>query len=111
MRRGGSTSWGVGFGAACGDLGGDGNLSLVYTNYHAGVTVLRNDNASGHRIIVDLRGTVSKPASVVGATVRIETAAGPQVRQLVLARGYMSCSEPMVHFGLGGDTSIARLER
>ena len=34
--------------------------SLVYANYHAGVTVvLRNDNASGHRIIVDLRGTVS----------------------------------------------------
>jgi enediyne biosynthesis protein E4 len=91
-----------------GDLGGDGNLDIVYANYEKGVTILRNDCDSGHRVNVDLRGTVSNRLRV-GATVRVESALGTQVRQLVLARGYMSSSEPMVHFGLGKDTTIGRL--
>ncbi len=99
---------GVSFGAAFGDLGGDGNLDLVYANYENGVTVLRNDCATGHRIIVALRGVQSNRFGV-GATVRIETASGPQVRQLVLARGYLSSSEPVLHFGLGDDTTIKSL--
>jgi hypothetical protein len=108
-----SAAWGldqkgVSFGAASGDLGGDGNLDLVYSSYRGGVTVLRNDNDTGHRVIVDLRGTVSNRFGV-GATVRIESASGVQVRQLWLARGYLSSSEPAVHFGLGQDTGIRRL--
>jgi len=99
---------GVALGAAFGDLGGDGNLDLIYSNYEAGVTVLRNDNHQGHRILVDLRGTVSNRFGI-GATVKLETVSGVQVRQLWLARGYLSSSEPAVHFGLGADTSIRRL--
>ncbi|MGA2694045.1 MAG: CRTAC1 family protein, partial [Opitutaceae bacterium] len=99
---------GVSFGSAFGDLNGDGNLDVVYTNYEGGVTILRNDNHSGHSINVDLRGTVSNRFGV-GATVRLESALGVQVRQLVLARGYMSSSEPMLHFGLGEDTLIRRM--
>ena len=37
------------------------------------------------------------------------TADGPQVRTLTLARGYLSTSEPVVHFGLGNQKLIARL--
>jgi len=33
------------FGTAFGDLEGNGNLDIVYGNYHDGVTVLRNDSA------------------------------------------------------------------
>jgi hypothetical protein len=108
-----SAAWGVdqkgvSFGAAFGDLDGDGDLDLLYSNYQASATLLRNDSDSGHRVIVDLRGTVSNKFGI-GATVRIESTSGLQVRQLWLARGYMSSSEPMVHFGLGEDTSIKRL--
>ncbi|MCR6656040.1 MAG: ASPIC/UnbV domain-containing protein [Opitutus sp.] len=46
----------------------------------------------------------------IGAVVTIESALGRQVRELSLARGYLSTSEPLVHFGLGGDTKITRLE-
>jgi hypothetical protein len=99
---------GISFGAALGDLSGDGNLDLVYANYQSGVSLLRNDNDTGHRVNVDLRGTVSNRYGV-GATVSIESALGVQVRPLWLARGYMSSSEPMVHFGLGDDTTIKRM--
>ncbi len=109
-----SAEWGVGkrgvsFGAALGDLSGDGNLDIVYSNYHSGVTILRNDCDSGHVVNVYLHGTVSNRYGI-GATVRIESALGVQVRPLTLSRGYMSSSEPMVHFGLGADTAIRRME-
>jgi len=98
---------GVSFGAATGDFDGDGDLDLVYGNYQAAPTLLRNDS-SGHRVIVALRGTSSNRFGV-GATVRIESALGQQVRTLVLARGYLSTSEPVLHFGLGEDTVIKSL--
>lgn len=99
---------GVSFGAALGDLNGDGNLDLVYSNYESGVTILRNDCDTGHRVMIDLRGTASNRFGV-GAVVRVESALGTQTRQLSLARGYMSSSEPALHFGLGADTAIRRL--
>lgn len=99
---------GVSFGSAFADFDGDGDLDLVHANYLSGPTLLRNDSDSGHRVILALRGRRSNRFGV-GATVWLESAGGVQVRQLVLARGYNSSSEPVLHFGLGDDSKIDRL--
>ena len=99
---------GVSFGAAFADLDNDGDLDLVYTNYQSGVSVFRNESQSGNRVAISLRGATSNRFGV-GATIRLETASGPQVRRLTQARGYLSTSEPAAHFGLGPHDRIERL--
>ncbi len=99
---------GVSFGAAFGDLDGDGDLDLVIGNFEQSVTILRNDCTTGHRAVVALRGTTSNRFGL-GAKVTIETAAGRQVRLLTAVRGYFSASEPVAHFGLGTAERIDRL--
>ncbi len=108
-----SSAWGldqrgVSFGAALGDLNGDGNMDIVYSNYKGGVTLLRNGSDTGHRVVCALRGTRSNRFGI-GAKVTLESASGVQVRTLALGRGFMSSSEPIVHFGMGADAVIRRL--
>jgi len=99
---------GVAFGCATADLFNTGNLDLVYANYNEPPTVVRNHTATGHRIAIKLAGRAPN-LDGIGAELRIESAAGTQVRQLFTERGIVASEPPVIHFGLGNDTVIKKL--
>ncbi len=99
---------GASYGAAHGDLDRDGDLDLVVVNFDAPVSILRNDINDAPGLTVSLRGRRANRFGI-GAQVTVETESGIQVKQLALARGFMSANEPVLHFGLGQDTLVKRL--
>ena len=99
----------VSFGSAFADLDNDGDLDLVYVNYDELVSVYRNDSPGGNSVVFELRGQTSNSRGV-GARIVARTAQGVQTRRLSVARGALSSSEPILHFGLGASTSIPEVE-
>lgn len=94
-------------GCATGDLDGDGDLDLVIANtgldddpVGGRFTVLRNDAAAGHYLVVHLRG-VSSNRDGIGAVVEV-TVAGTTLRRLISGGdAFLSSSQRDAHFGLG----------
>ena len=108
-----SAAWGldhegVSFGCALVDLNNDGALDLVFVNQDGPPTVIRNATAGGHSVEFKLAGQAPNRDGI-GAELRIETAAGVQVRQLYTERGIVTSEPPIAHFGLGADTVIKKL--
>ncbi|MGK0188931.1 MAG: hypothetical protein ACI9R3_004745 [Verrucomicrobiales bacterium] len=99
---------GMSYAATAADLDRDGDLELIVTNLEEPISIYRNDAVEENRILVELKGTKNN-ARGIGATVRVKSASGEQMRFLTLNRGYMANGEAVVHFGLGDDEKIERL--
>jgi hypothetical protein len=98
-----------GRGVAAGDLDGDGDLDLVLTTMDGPLRVLINEGRRVHATAtIRLRG---RPPNREAIGAQVEVHAGRH-RQLGVVRrggGFLSASDPALHFGLGTATSIDRI--
>jgi len=97
-------------GAAFGDLNNDGKVDVVVTVMNGSPEILMNRTKSDHHwILLNLVG-VRDNRDGLGTKVKITTAHGSQYNQATTAVSYNSASDKRVHFGLGDDAVIDRIE-
>jgi hypothetical protein len=97
-------------GCAFGDFDNDGRIDVVVTSLGEPVEMLRNvSDPKQHWLDLALTGTRSN-RDAIGATVRLTTASGTQTNHVTTSVGYGSSSSKRVHFGLGKDGRVARIE-
>lgn len=90
-------------GGAFADLDGDGRVDVVVTRLGESPLILRNSTGTGNCYWIGLRLEGRRSNHVV-------TASEEQWNHVTTAVGYASSSEKAVHFGLGRDTSLERIE-
>jgi hypothetical protein len=97
-------------GAAFGDLNNDGKVDVVVTVLNGPPEILMNRTANHHHwILLNLVG-VRDNRDGLGTKVKITTAHGSQYNEATTALSYNSSSDKRVHFGLGEDAVIDRIE-
>ncbi len=97
-------------GAAFGDFDRDGRVDVLVTRLNEQPVVLRNRSATSfHWIALRLVGTRSNRDGI-GALVHLTTGAGEQWNRVTTSVGYGCSSDRIVHFGLGGETAVRRIE-
>jgi hypothetical protein len=101
-----------GRGMAVWDFDDDGDLDVIvsHVDLEATAALLRNDGGNrNHWIGLTLVGAHG-PASAVGARVTVRTEGRAQVAVNQWATGYLSSSDPRLHFGLGGEKTAMGIE-
>ena len=87
-------------GMAYADFDNDGDMDVVINNTNAEASILRNNSKQGHYLKVKLQGK-DENKNGIGATIKLYCPSHTEVMDVTPVRGYMSCSENVVHFGLG----------
>jgi hypothetical protein len=93
-----------------GDFDNDGALDVVISNLGQRPALLRNAGSKDrHWLLVQARGHRSNRFGL-GTVVRVETQRGVQVRQINNVASYLSSHDTRLHFGLGNDTRVRKIE-
>jgi hypothetical protein len=98
-------------GLAAADFDNDGRLEVAVSRLNgAAALFVRKGGPARHWVVLDLVGTRSNKDGI-GARVRVDLASGRALHEHVTtAHGIYSASDKRVHFGLGDEAAIARIE-
>lgn len=97
-------------GVAFGDLNNDGNVDVVVYNVGAPPSVFINETRnSNHRVLFRLIGRKSNRAAI-GARIVVTTSSMTQIDEVRGGGGYLSSSDQRLHFGLGRESTMKKIE-
>jgi hypothetical protein len=97
-------------GTAFGDFNNDGKLDVAVFNAGNPPSLFINETRNNnHSVLLHLVGTKSN-RSAIGARVTVQTAHMTQMNEVRGGGGYLSTNDPRLHFGLGTDTVIEKVE-
>ncbi len=97
-------------GAAFGDLNNDGNVDAVVYNVGAPPSLFINETKNrNHRVLFRLVGTRSNRGAI-GARVTVFTSTMTQIDEVRGGGGYLSSNDPRLHFGLGSESVMKRVQ-
>jgi hypothetical protein len=102
----------VGRGSAYADIDGNGTLDVVLMDNGGPARLLRNNGGTGHHWIrLALEGDGKRcNRSALGARVIVTAGDLVQKAEVRATKGYLSCSELPLTFGLGKATTVDRVE-
>jgi len=99
-----------GRGLAVGDINNDGRMDAVVSTSEGPAHILLNQTATAnHWLMLKLTGNKSN-RDAIGAEVKVVTARGAQYATVTTASSYLSASDKRVHFGLGPETTVQKVE-
>jgi hypothetical protein len=97
-------------GTALGDINNDGNLDVAVFNAAGPPSLFLNETRnSNHRVLFRLIGSKSNRMGI-GASVKVQTSAMTQVDEVRAGGSYNSSNDSRLHFGLGPEATIRRVE-
>jgi len=100
----------VGRGTSIGDYDNDGDLDALISNLNDQCRFLRNNKGNQNNwLTIRLTGTTSNRDGV-GTRIRITSGGKIQIAQKKSTSGYLSQNDPRIHFGLGKDDLVEKIE-
>ena len=97
-------------GAAFGDINNDGNIDVVVVNVGSPPSLLLNTTStSNHRVLFQLVGTKSNKMAI-GARVTVKAGDLVQMSEVCAGGSYISQNDPRLHFGLGQQNKMSKVE-
>lgn len=97
-------------GTAFGDVNNDGNIDAVVFNVAGPPSLFLNETSNhNHRILLRLIGTKSNRMAI-GARVTVTAGGTSQLDEVRGGSGYLSSNDTRLHFGLGSNALINKIE-